>query len=56
MHSMYRYVTVLHKHVRVLGRLGEAVVGEADVCDHEHEVVVGSLGIAARGLGHQHHL
>ena len=36
MHSMYRYVTVLHEHVRGLGRLGEVVVGEGD--GHKHEV------------------
>ena len=42
MHFLYRYVTVLHKHVRGLGRLSEAVVGEGEVDDHEHEVGVGS--------------
>ena len=42
MHSLYRYMTVLHKHVRGLGRLSEAVVGEGEVDDHEHEVGVGS--------------
>ena len=40
MHSLYRYTTVLHEHVRGLGRLSEAVVGEVD--DHVHEVGVRS--------------
>ena len=38
-HSLYRYTTVLHEHVRGLGRLSEAVV-EGEVDDHVHEVGV----------------
>ena len=42
MHSLYRYMTVLHRHIRGLGRLSEAVVGEGEVDDHVHEVGVRS--------------
>ena len=41
MHSLYRYMTVLHKHVRGPGRLSEAVVG-GEVDDREHEIGVRS--------------